>query len=216
MSARLSADNLTVSSGDVPLAKPSGAIGLVVAPMEPSSTEPDWSREVKPFWAWDPARSLLASIRAYERGGAICRRVAVLRHRFWSVVTGAEISLGSRIAGGLLIPHPNGIVIHPDAVIGPNCLLFQQVTLGTVRTASGAPVLGGHVDVGAGAKVLGDVTVGANARIGANAVVLSDVAAGSTVVGIPARPIESRSYGEAETAGARLKPRRSRVLNSRA
>lgn len=131
-----------------------------------------------------------ASIRAYEHGGAIRRRVAVLRHRFWSVVTGAEIPLGSRIAGGLLIPHPNGIVIHPDAVIGPNCLLFQQVTLGTMRKTGGAPVLGGHVDVGAGAKVLGDITVGANARIGANAVVVSDVADGSTVVGIPARPIE--------------------------
>ena len=60
MSARLSADNQTVSSGDVPVAKASGAIGLVVAPIEPSSTDPDWSREAKPFWAWDPGRSLLA------------------------------------------------------------------------------------------------------------------------------------------------------------
>ena len=141
-------------------------------------------------------------IRAYERGGVIGRRVAVLRHRFWSVVTGAEISLGSKIAGGLLIPHPNGIVIHPNAVIGPNCLLFQQVTLGTVRNSRGAPVLGGHVDVGAGAKVLGDVTIGANARIGANAVVLSDVAEGSTVVGIPARPTESRFHEEGGDSGS--------------
>ena len=160
--------------------------------MEPSSTEPDWSREAKAFWAWSPSRSLLASLRAYERGGPMTRRVAVLRHRFWSVVTGAEIPLGSKIAGGLLIPHPNGVVVHPDAVIGPNCLLFQQVTLGTARKNGGAPVLAGHVDVGAGAKVLGEITIGADARIGANAVVLSNVPAGSTVFGIPARPLEEQ------------------------
>jgi len=192
-----------VSRSQVPGAEASGAIGLVVAPVQPSSTAPDWSREAKPFWAWDPGRSLLASIRAYERGGAIGRRIAVLRHRFWSVVTGADIPLRSRIAGGLLIPHPNGIVIHPGAVIGPNCLIFQQVTLGTAGGTRVAPVLGGHVDVGAGAKVLGAIRVGANARIGANAVVLSDVAEGSTVVGIPARPVQGRSSGKAETAGVR-------------
>ena len=77
-------------------------------------------------------------------------------------------------------------------------------------------MLGGHVDVGAGAKVLGDVTVGANARIGANAVVLSDVADGSTVVGIPARPIASRAYGEAETAVYPLQQRSRRGQQARA
>ncbi len=63
----------------------------------------------------------------------------MLRHRFWSVVTGADIPLGCRIGGGLLLPHPNGVVIHPDAAIGPNCLIFQQVTLGV--TCGGAPTL---------------------------------------------------------------------------
>lgn len=151
-----------------------------------SSTVPDWSRERKAFWAWCPSRSLLASIRAYQRGNALTRRLAVLRHRFWSAVTGADIPVNSKIGGGLLIPHPNGIVIHPDAAIGPNCLLFQQVTIGD---ADGVPVLGGHVDVGAGAKVLGRIHVGDNARIGANSVVLRDVAAGSTVAGVPAREL---------------------------
>jgi serine O-acetyltransferase len=158
-----------------------------------SATEPDWSREAKAFWAWHPSRSLLASIRAFQRlehdaspMARLLRKLAVLRHRFWSVVTGADIPLNARLGGGLLLPHPNGVVVHPQAVIGPNCLLFQQVTLG--MGADGAvPKLGGHVDVGAGAKVLGGVRVGDHARVGANAVVLHDVPAGATAVGIPAR-----------------------------
>jgi serine O-acetyltransferase len=115
------------------------------------------------------------------------RKLATLRHRFWSIVTGADVPLGSRIGGGLLLPHPNGVVIHPEAEIGPNCLFFQQVTVGA--TAQGVPRIGGHVDVGAGAKLLGPIVVGDHAVIGANAVVLDDVPAGATAVGIPARII---------------------------
>ena len=111
---------------------------------------------------------------------------AVLRHRFWSVVTAADIPLNSQIGGGLLLPHPNGIVIHHGARIGPNCLIFQQVTIGTRAGETMLPVIGGHVDIGAGAKVLGDVRIGDHACIGANAVVLKDVPAGKTAIGIPA------------------------------
>lgn len=89
------------------------------------------------------------------------------------------------------MPHPNGIVIHPHAVIGPNCLFFQQVTIGA--TAHGVPTIGGHVDIGAGAKVIGPVTVGAHAVIGANAVVTADVPPGCVAVGIPARVIGQNS-----------------------
>lgn len=109
-----------------------------------------------------------------------------LQHRFWSVVTAAEIPLECEIGGGLLIPHPNGIVIHPAARIGPNCLIFQQVTLGT-RGESGAPVVRGRVDIGAGARVLGDVVVRDYTKVGANSLVLSSFPAGSVLVGIPAR-----------------------------
>ena len=87
----------------------------------------------------------------------------------------------------MLLPHPNGIVIHPEAEIGPNCLLFQQVTIGA--NDRGVPTIGGHVDIGAGAKILGPVTIGRHARIGANAVVLNDVPDGATAVGVPARVI---------------------------
>lgn len=159
-----------------------------------SATEPDWSRERRRAWSWTPSRALLASLRDHESarhaGGPLAglrRRWAVLRHRWWSVVTGADIPLGSRIAGGLLLPHPNGIVIHPGAAIGPNCLVFQQVTIG--MSGGGLPSIGGHVDIGAGAKVLGAITVGDHAVIGANAVVTRDVPAGATVAGVPARVI---------------------------
>ena len=87
-----------------------------------------------------------------------------------------------------MLPHPNGIVIHPRAEIGPNCLLFHQVTIG--QGEGGVPTLEGHVDVGAGAKVLGGLRIGKHAKIGANAVLLQDVPPGATAVGIPARVIQ--------------------------
>jgi serine O-acetyltransferase len=126
----------------------------------------------------------------------------VLEYRFWSVVTGADIPLNARIGGGLLLPHPNGVVIHPDAVIGPNCLLFQQVTIGQADATGAVPLLGGHVDVGAGAKLLGGITVGDDARIGSNAVVLGDVPSGATAGGIPARILRAAPTACASSACA--------------
>lgn len=160
-----------------------------------SARVPDWSREAVRLGDWNPSRALLASIRAWQKARGdrfdqVAQRwLAVLRHRFWSAVTGTDIPLRCAIEGGLLLPHPNGIVIHPDVRIGPNCLLFQQVTLGTGGSIPGVPTLAGHVDIGAGAKVLGGVRIGAHAVIGANAVVLCDVPTGATAAGIPARII---------------------------
>lgn len=158
-----------------------------------SAEVPDWSRET-PRRFWDPSRKLLLALRRYhywrsKRGpiATFFRKWIVLRHRFWSVVTGADIPLSCHIGGGLLIPHPNGIVVHPDARIGVNCLIFQQVTIGT-GDGPGVPTIAGHVDIGAGAKVLGAVRVGSHVRIGANAVVVTDVLCGATAVGVPAKP----------------------------
>jgi len=152
---------------------------------------PDWSRErCRRFW--DPSRQLLKSIRDYQRGrsrglrGILPAKLAVLRHRFWSLVTGADIPLNTwALGGGLVLPHPNGVVIHPETTIGPTCIVFQQVTLGT-GPRPGVPRLGANVNIGPGAKVLGGVVVGDHARIGANAVVIRDVPAGTTAVGVPA------------------------------
>jgi serine O-acetyltransferase len=159
-----------------------------------SAEVPDWSRE-KPRQFWDPGRKLLLAIRRYQywrsrRGPfSLCvSKLLVLRYHFWSVMTGAEIALNGDIGGGLLIPHPNGIVIHPGARIGVNCLIFQQAAIGT-RDSLDAPTIEGHVDIGAGAKILGPVHIGAHARVGANAVVLGDVPRGGIAVGIPAKII---------------------------
>jgi serine O-acetyltransferase len=156
-----------------------------------SAVIPNWERE-KPRYLWDPSRRLLASIRGYQRCSRagifalVMRKFWALQHRFWSVICQAEIDLNCNIGGGLLLPHPNGVVIHPDVQIGPNCLFFQQVTLGSGKTP-GVPRVGGHVDIGAGAKILGGVSLGDNCRVGANAVVLADVPEGATVAGVPAR-----------------------------
>ena len=174
-----------------------------------SAETPDWSRET-PRQFWDPGRKLLKAIRDHARlagrGGPLAsarRKMIGLRHRFWSVVTQCDIPIGSDIAGGLLMPHPQGVVIHPAAKIGPNCLLMHQTTVGVVAGAAHPPVLGGHVDVGAGAKILGAVTVGDHALIGANAVVIRDVAAFETAGGVPAKSIGRNKKAEAAEA-ARL------------
>ncbi|MEM7525064.1 MAG: serine acetyltransferase [Pseudomonadota bacterium] len=152
-----------------------------------SATTPDWSRET-PRAFWDPSRRLLRAIRRYQAaraGGGLLGRLTskywVLSHRFWSVIAQADIPLNVEIGGGLLLPHSNGVVVNPEARIGPNCLVFQQVSF------AGAMTIGGHVDFGAGAKVLGGVTIGDHAEIGANAVVTTDVPPGGVVAGVPAR-----------------------------
>ena len=163
----------------------------------PSATIANWDREKKGVFAWSPSRALLASLRSYQYwksrgllGWLICK-IAVVRHRFWSIVTGCDLPIISEIGGGLLMPHPNVIVIHPACKIGHNCLIFQQVTLGSNESSSGSgvPIIGGHVDIGAGAKILGPINIGDNAVIGANAVVLIDVPANAVAIGIPARVI---------------------------
>ena len=93
-----------------------------------------------------------------------------------------------------MIPHPNGIVIHANSVIGPNCIVFQQVTLGLGH--GGVPTLGGDVSIGAGAKLLGKIHVGDHAVVAAMAVVTTDVPAGKLAMGIPARIMERQPKSE--------------------
>jgi len=167
-----------------------------------SAHRPDWSRET-PRKTWDPGRKLLKSIRDYQRiaetSGPLRHlrlKLTMLRHRFWSVITQCDIPVTCTIGGGLLLPHPMGIVIHPDAVIGSNCLLMHQTTIGSVARNTRLPVLGGHVDVGPGAKILGPVDIGDHAVVGANAVVVRSIEGCNIVGGVPAKAIGRNSAYE--------------------
>ncbi len=110
-------------------------------------------------------------------------------------LTGIEIHPAARLGRRLIIDHGMGVVIGETAEIGDDVYLYHQVTLGGTSSARGKrhPTLGNNVIVGAGAKILGGITIGDNARVGANAVVVRAVAADTTVVGIPARPVERRA-----------------------
>jgi serine O-acetyltransferase len=107
-------------------------------------------------------------------------------------LTGIEIHPGAELGRRVIIDHGMGVVIGETAVIGDDAYLYHQVTLGGTSTQHGKrhPTVGRDVVIGAGAKVLGAITIGDGARVGANAVVLEAVAAGTTVVGIPARPVD--------------------------
>jgi serine O-acetyltransferase len=103
--------------------------------------------------------------------------------------TGIEIHPGAQIGKRFFIDHGFGVVIGETTIIGDDVLLYQGVTLGGTGLAQGKrhPTIGNNVVIGAGAKVLGNITIGDNSYIGANAVVIKDVPANSTVVGVPGR-----------------------------
>lgn len=108
-------------------------------------------------------------------------------------VTGVEIHPSAKIGTGFFIDHGMGVVIGETAEIGDYVTLFQGVTLGGTGKERGKrhPTLGNHVVVGAGAKILGGITIGDNVKIGANSVVLKNVPPNSTVIGVPGRVIKS-------------------------
>ena len=120
-------------------------------------------------------------------------------------LTGIEIHPGVTIGRRFFIDHGMGVVIGETAEIGDDCTLYHGVTLGGTTWEKGKrhPTLQDGVVIGAGAKVLGPITVGANARIGSNAVVVREVPPNATVVGIPGRIVEAvtdKFQQRAETA----------------
>ena len=106
--------------------------------------------------------------------------------------TGIDLPRGVRIGPGLRIWHFGGIVIHAEAVIGRNCTLRHEVTIGTRHGEHDVPVLGDDVDIGAVRKILGKIRIGSRVSIGANAVVLDDVPDDHLAVGVPARILPKR------------------------
>ena len=103
--------------------------------------------------------------------------------------TGIEIHPAARIGRRVFIDHATGVVIGQTAEVGNDVVIFHGVTLGGVAMTPGKrhPTVGDHVMIGAGAKVLGPITVGTGVKIGANAVVVKDVPCGNVAIGVPAR-----------------------------
>lgn len=162
-----------------------------------------FTEEIRTIQKRDPAvRSVLEIVLLYQGLHAlIYNRIAHFFHerglffiaravsQFARSMTGIEIHPGARIGKRFFIDHGMGVVIGETAVIGDDVLLYQGVTLGGTGLEKGKrhPTIGNNVVIGAGAKVLGNITVGDNAYIGANAVVIKDVPPNSTVVGVPGR-----------------------------
>lgn len=131
-----------------------------------------WNHRIN-HWLWNHGMRLLA------------RWFAQLNRFF----TGIEIHPGAVIGEGFFIDHGMGVVIGETSIIGKNVTIFHGVTLGGVSAQKGKrhPTIEDEVVIGAGAKILGNITIGSCSRIGANAVVVKDVPCDSVVVGVPGR-----------------------------
>jgi serine O-acetyltransferase len=110
---------------------------------------------------------------------------------FSRFLTGIDIHPGAEIGKNLIIDHGMGTVIGETSIIGSNVILYQGVTLGGthLNREKRHPTIEDHVVIGAGAKILGNITIGTGSRIGANSVVIQNLPANCTAVGIPARVV---------------------------
>ena len=179
--------------------------------------------EINCIFERDPAaRNVFEVLTAYPGFHAVL--IHRLSHRLWELglkwparmistlmrwITGIEIHPGATIGRRFFIDHGMGVVIGETAEIGDDCTVYHGVTLGGTSWKKGKrhPVLGNNVVVGAGAKVLGPITVGEDARIGSNAVVVKEVPAGCTVVGIPGRIV-----GEGVATEDKLKDKKRQAI----
>jgi len=171
--------------------------------------------DIKVIYEKDPAANNLAEIIFCYPGFQ-----ALLAHRiahklaYWKIpflpryisyltriITGIEIHPKASIGNRFFIDHGEGVVIGETTIIGDDVLIYQQVTLGGTGSEHGKrhPTIGNNVIIGAGAKVLGNITIGNNVRIGAGSVVIEDVPDNSTVVGIPGRVVKKGNDSKDET-----------------
>ena len=136
-----------------------------------------------------------------------------IMYRYVRNYYGIELPRTTRIGRRFLLGHQSGIVIHWNAVFGDDCMIRQNVTVGAITPERGAeaPKFGNRVQIGAGAVILGPVTIGDGVRIGPNAVVMTNVPAGATVVAAPPRIIQLPNGSQSEAAAD---PRRSQAAET--
>lgn len=122
----------------------------------------------------------------------------ILAKFFGEILFGITIGVAAKIGKRCTIEHSGAIVIHGCSEIGDDCIIRQGVTIGNknLDTPLEAPKIGNSVNIGAGAKILGGITIGDDVSIGANAVVLKDIPSNSIAVGIPAKVISQTKKAE--------------------
>jgi len=134
------------------------------------------------------------------------------------IATGISLNREARIGKGLHLVHAGNIKVHPSAIIGDRVGIMQDVTIGTGGDREGTPVIGNDVFIGAGAKVLGAVSVGDRARIAANSLVITNVPPDTTAIGVPAKILHytgRRSQGPAVPGPSRpTRPARAAATGS--
>lgn len=164
--------------------------------------------DIKVIYEKDPAANNLAEVLFCYPGlqALISHRIA---HKlaYWGIpfipryisyltriITGIEIHPKARIGRRFFIDHGEGVVIGETTIIGDDVLIYQQVTLGGTGNEHGKrhPTIGNNVIIGAGAKILGNITIGDNTRVGAGSVVVDDVPEHCTVVGVPGRVVQQK------------------------
>lgn len=113
-----------------------------------------------------------------------------LMHRHYKYKYGYDIPIGTKIGGGIYLMHFGCVIINGSAEIGENCTVFHGVTIGMARHGrKNVPLIGNNCVLGAGSKILGNITIGDNVMIGANTVVTKNIDSESVVAGNPARVI---------------------------
>lgn len=157
--------------------------------------DPAATSRLEVFLTYSGFHALLAYRLAHKLSGWGIPLIPRIISQVARWMTGIEIHPRAVIGRGFFIDHGMGVVIGETAIIGDFVTLFQGVTLGGTGKDRGKrhPTLGNHVVVGAGAKVLGNITIGDFVKIGANSVVLRSVPSNSTVIGIPGRIIKTIS-----------------------
>ncbi|MBQ4123651.1 serine O-acetyltransferase [bacterium] len=164
--------------------------------------------DIKTIYDKDPAaENILEVLFCYPGLHALIAHRVAHKLNYWKIplipraisnisrfFTGIEIHPAARIGRRFFIDHGMGVVIGATTIIGDDVLLYQGVTLGGTGNEHGKrhPTLGNNIVVGAGSKVLGNITIGDNSRIGAGSVVIDDVPENSTVIGVPGRVVKQK------------------------